>query len=63
MADMFWRDLLAGLDLISARGSGDIEASLSQVQLAAVGQSVVALIRRVLQAVDASLHTMETTSA
>ena len=46
----------AGLDLISARGSGDIVTSLSQVQLAAIGQSLVALLARVLQAVDATLH-------
>lgn len=63
MAAMSWSNILAGLDLVSARGSRDIEASLGQVQLAAVGQSMVALISRVLQAVDASLQIVETTSA
>ena len=46
---------LASLDLICARGSGDIVTSLSQVQLAAIGQSLVALLARVLQTVDATL--------
>ena len=55
--------VLASLDLIGARSSGDIVASLSQVQLAAVGQSLVALHTRVLQAIDATLHRTQCLSA
>lgn len=59
--DLVWDNSLASLDLIGARSSRDIEASLGQVQLAAVGQSLVASLTRVLQAVNASLHTTHNT--
>ena len=49
-------DSLASLDLISTRSSGDVEASLGQVQLAAVGQSLVALFSRLLQTLHTALH-------
>ena len=54
---------LASLDLICARSSGDIVTSLGKVQLAAIGQSLVALLARVLQAIDAALHRTHCLSA
>ena len=50
------KDLLSSLDFIGARHSRHVEALFGQVQLAAVGQGLVALIARRLQPLHTALQ-------